>query len=80
MSGPSHESHPRHRLSGLKPDVLMAQGLVREAAESKSEHAVSYADAFCIATARRLSGTVLISDPEFHAVEHLIAVRWLTGS
>ncbi|MBA5876244.1 MAG: PIN domain-containing protein, partial [Nitrospira sp. CR1.2] len=53
--------------------------LVREAAEIKSEHAVSYADAFCIATARRLSGTVLTSDPEFHAVEHLIAVRWLTG-
>ncbi|MBA5868897.1 MAG: PIN domain-containing protein [Nitrospira sp. CR2.1] len=52
--------------------------LVREAAEIKSEHAVSYADAFCIATARRLSATVLTSDPEFHAVEHLIAVRWLT--
>lgn len=53
--------------------------LVREAAEIKSEHAVSYADAFCIATARRLSGTVLTSDPEFHAVEHLITVRWLTS-
>jgi predicted nucleic acid-binding protein len=52
--------------------------LVREAAEIKSEYAVSYADAFCIATARRLSGTVLTSDPEFHAVEHLITVRWLT--
>lgn len=53
--------------------------LVREAAEIKSEHAVSYADAFCIATARRLSATVLTSDPEFHAVEHLITVRWLTS-
>lgn len=51
--------------------------LVREAAEIKSEHAVSYADAFCIATARRLSATVLTSDPEFHAVEHMITVRWL---
>lgn len=51
--------------------------LVREAAEIKSAYAVSYADAFCIATARRLSGTVLTSDPEFHAVEHLITVRWL---
>ncbi len=51
--------------------------LVREAAELKSAYAVSYADAFCIATARRLSGTVLTSDPEFHAVEHLITVRWL---
>jgi uncharacterized protein len=53
--------------------------LVREAAEIKSKYAVSYADAFCIATTRRLSGTVLTSDPEFHAVEHLITVRWLTS-
>ncbi|MBS0182644.1 MAG: type II toxin-antitoxin system VapC family toxin [Nitrospira sp.] len=52
--------------------------LVREAAEIKGQYAVSYADAFCIATAHRLSGTVLTSDPEFHAVEHLITVRWLT--
>lgn len=52
--------------------------LVREAAEIKSEHALSYADAFCVATARRLSGTVLTSDPEFRAVEHLVTVRWLT--
>lgn len=52
--------------------------LVREAAEIKSTYAVSYADAFCIATAHRLSGTVLTSDPEFHAVEHLINIRWLT--
>lgn len=59
--------------------VPVDQQLVREAAEIKSEHAVSYADAFCIATARRLSGTVLTSDPEFHAVEHLITVRWLTS-
>ncbi len=51
--------------------------LVRDAAEIKSEHAVSYADAFCVATARRLSGTVLTSAPEFRAVEHLIAVRSL---
>lgn len=53
--------------------------LVREAAEIKSEYAVSYADAFWIATTRRLAATVLTSDPEFHAVEHLITVRWLTG-
>jgi predicted nucleic acid-binding protein len=52
--------------------------VVREAAEIKSEYAVSYADAFCIATARRLSGTVLTSDPEFRAIEHLITIRWLT--
>lgn len=68
-----------HLLEQL-PIELVAVDLpmVREAAEIKSEYAVSYADAFCIATARRLSGTVLTSDPEFHAVEHLVTVRWLT--
>jgi len=53
------------------------QPLVRAAAEIKSEHAVSYADAFCIATAQRVDGTVLTSDPEFRTVEHLITIRWL---
>lgn len=54
------------------------QALVRAAAEIKSEHAVSYADAFCIATAQRAEGTVLTDDPEFRAVEHLIKIRWLS--
>lgn len=52
--------------------------LVKEAAEIKSDHAVSYADAFCIATARRLHGTILTTDPEFRAVGHLVTIRWLT--
>jgi predicted nucleic acid-binding protein len=58
--------------------VAVDLALVREAADIQSEHAVSYADAFGIATARRLSATVLTSDPKFRAVEHLITVRWLT--
>lgn len=52
--------------------------LVRAAALIKSEHAVSYTDAFCVATAQRMNGTVLTSDREFRAVEHLIKIRWLT--
>lgn len=52
--------------------------LVRAAAEVKSDYAVSYADAFCIATAQRVHGTVLTNDSEFRAVEHLIRVRWLS--
>ncbi|HTN70815.1 MAG TPA: type II toxin-antitoxin system VapC family toxin [Methylomirabilota bacterium] len=54
------------------------QPLVRAAAEIKSEHALSYADAFCVATAQRLEATVLTNDPEFEIVEHLIKIRWLT--
>jgi ribonuclease VapC len=78
--GAARAAEALHLLEQL-PIALVAVdlALVREAAEIKSEHAVSYADAFCIATARRLSATVLTSDPEFHAVEHLITVRWLTN-
>ncbi|HEX9146432.1 MAG TPA: type II toxin-antitoxin system VapC family toxin [Candidatus Binatia bacterium] len=54
------------------------QPLVRAAAEIKSEHALSYADAFCVATAQRLDATVLTDDPEFESVEHLTQIRWLT--
>jgi ribonuclease VapC len=54
------------------------QPLVRAAAEIKSEHALSYADAFCVATAQRLDATVLTNDPEFESVEPLIKIRWLT--
>lgn len=53
------------------------QPLVKEAAEIKSDHPVSYADAFCIATAQRLNAAVLTNDPEFRAVRHLIKIRWL---
>lgn len=52
--------------------------LVKEAAEIKSEHTLSYADAFCVATAQRLDATVLTNDPEFESVERLIKIRWLT--
>lgn len=54
------------------------QPLVRAAAEIKSEHTLSYADAFCVATAQRLDATVLTDDPEFESVESLIKIRWLT--
>jgi ribonuclease VapC len=54
------------------------QPLVRAAAEIKSEHALSYADAFCAATAQRLNATVLTGEPEFKSVKHLIKIRWLT--
>jgi ribonuclease VapC len=54
------------------------QPLVRAAAEIKSEHALSYADAFCAATAQRVDATVLTGDPEFKSVERLVKIRWLT--
>lgn len=53
--------------------------LVKEAAEIKSEYPVSYADGFCIATARRTDGQIFTNDQEFKAVQHLVTVVWLTA-
>jgi ribonuclease VapC len=54
------------------------QPLVQAAADIKSEHALSYADAFCTATAQRVDATVLTGDPEFESVARLVKIRWLT--
>jgi ribonuclease VapC len=54
------------------------QALVRAAAEIKSAHLLSYADAFCAATAQRVDATVLTGDPEFESVQRLVKIRWLT--
>ena len=43
----------------------------------KAEYPVAYADAFCIATAKRVNGQILTSDPEFKAVENLVPILWL---
>lgn len=51
--------------------------LVRSAAEVKCDYAVSYADAFCVATALRHQGVILTSDPEFAAVSERVRIRWL---
>jgi predicted nucleic acid-binding protein len=57
--------------------VSVDEDLVREAATLKSEYPISYADAFCIATALRSTGQIVTNDPEYHAVEHLVKVLWL---
>ena len=53
--------------------------LVKEAADIKADFAVSYADAFCIATAQRSEAEILTNDPEFKLVEHLVKVKWIVG-
>lgn len=52
--------------------------LVIAAADLKAEYAISYADAFCIATAQRFKAEVLTNDPEFKEINHLIKIIWLT--
>ncbi|MFP4344817.1 MAG: type II toxin-antitoxin system VapC family toxin [Anaerolineales bacterium] len=51
---------------------------VLEAAHIKARYPISYADAFAAALAQELGATLVTGDPEFHAVEHLVTVEWLT--
>ncbi len=77
--GPAKTMDALRLLEHLPVDLFpVDQPLVQAAAEIKSEHALSYADAFCVATAQRLDATVVTNDPEFESVEHLIKIRWLT--
>ena len=54
----------RRRLQVIEPDWP----LVRAAALVKAVHALSYADAFCIATAQRLRAPLWTGDPEILAL------------
>jgi ribonuclease VapC len=61
---------PIQRLPNGYHDVLAAARL-------KAYFPISYGDAFAVATAQRESATLVTGDPEFHAVEHLIPIRWI---
>jgi len=77
--GPAKTMEALRLLEQLPVELFpVDQALVRAAAEIKSEHALSYADAFCVATAQRVDATVLTGDSEFKSVERLIKIRWLT--
>ena len=52
--------------------------LVTLAAELKAEHNISYADAFCAATAIRHNAILVTGDPEFKSLEAKIDIRWLS--
>lgn len=51
--------------------------LVFGAAHIKATYAISYADAFVVATAMQEHATVVSADPEFHSVETIVQVEWL---
>lgn len=62
----------------LPIEILPAsREFVFDAAHIKAHYTVAYADAFAIAAAQRHQATVLTGDPEFKAVEELIAVEWM---
>ena len=51
--------------------------LVYAAAELKGSYAISYADAFLLATALREKATIVTGDPEFKKVEALCRIEWI---
>jgi predicted nucleic acid-binding protein len=50
---------------------------VLAAAHVKANYRVAYADAFAVVAAQAMGGVVLTGDPEFEALEGLVAVEWL---
>ena len=65
-------------LEQLPLEILPAtRERVFAAAHIKANYPVAYADAFAIAAAQEFEATVITSDPEFQAVETLIAVEWI---
>ena len=61
------------------PLEVVANGFedVLDAARVKATHAISYADAFAVATAARFGAGVVTGDREFEAVEELVEVEWI---
>jgi ribonuclease VapC len=57
--------------------VDAGRDLTFDAAHVKANHALSYADAFAVALARRLDAVLITGDPEFRSVESLVRVEWL---
>lgn len=65
-------------VESLPLELLEAnRDLILDAAHIKAQHALSYADAFAVASAVRENAIVLTSDPEFKTVEDLVKVEWL---
>ena len=67
-------------VESLPVEVLDAsRDLVLDAAHVKAHHALSYADAFAVASAMREQATLLTGDPEFEIVADLVKVEWIKG-
>lgn len=57
--------------------ISASDNLVYAAAELKGTYAISYADAFLLATALREKATIVTGDPEFKKVESLCRIEWV---
>jgi predicted nucleic acid-binding protein len=50
---------------------------VLAAAHIKANHPISYADAFVVVAAQKLSGIIMTGDPEFQDITELAQIEWL---
>ncbi len=57
--------------------VPASDSLVYAAAELKGSYAISYADAFLLATALQERATIVTGDSEFKKVELLCRIKWI---
>ena len=73
----AEEKQKNLRLYGLKIVPVKDDDLWREAAKTKSEHSLSLADAFAVATAKTLQSTLIVgSDQEFEQLNiKLLRIR-----
>lgn len=56
---------------------LVDEQTIFTAAHIKANHAISYADAFVVATALQENAIIVTADPEFQSVETIVPVEWL---
>lgn len=57
--------------------IPASDNLVYAAAELKGSYAISYADAFLLATALREKAAIVTGDPEFKKVASLCRIEWV---
>lgn len=57
--------------------ISASDSLVYTAAELKGSYAISYADAFLLATALREKAVIVTGDPEFKKVASLCRIEWV---
>jgi predicted nucleic acid-binding protein len=65
-------------VESLPVELLEAsRDLILDAAHIKAYHALSYADAFAVASAMREDASILTGDPEYKTVEKIVHIEWL---
>jgi ribonuclease VapC len=60
--------------------VPVTEVAVLAAARLKMRYAISYADAFALAAADALSGTLVTGDPELASLQRRVRLKWLSRS